>query len=95
MNNFNIIPAYSLYDLKEDILRGEKKQFDYNMVPFTVKLEQSKILVISPDGYIATIQRLSINSMLDLQGAAGCLLHYCKNIWINGKGDVLFINPNK
>ncbi len=79
-------PAYSLYDLYMDLINGRKTAFQYEGREFKfLRKTAARPHIITSDNGLEFRTNDYLSAMIDIQGAAACLIAYNDNLtMING-----------
>lgn len=88
MQNLQPLPNYSLADLFNDLRNGDRTEFTYNNVNFTVKKTGLYWYVTQQGTTNTATTKYYLNCMLDLQGMAACLLQYKHSIEFDREGNI-------
>lgn len=89
MNNYQPIPAYSLFDLFRDIENGYKEEFTYNGNTFTANRKNFTWTVTDKETGHAATSKHYIGNMTTLQGMASCLRYYNKSLQFDKDGNII------
>lgn len=85
---FDVILAYSLYDLFKDLSEGRKDTFKYNEEVFKVKRIGYRWEIVGETTGLKCVKLGYMGSMLDFQGCAASLQYYKRNLLVDAKDNI-------